>query len=135
MMHRQGSRQGSGGPPSGFGPEDALQPGAPSLAVADSLEFKVSYTLGEYVAFMWQHSARLIRRRRITGLAGWWMTFKTTWHAALNFIMLRRSRQLYEFTIDPQEELIMLVLTNVQPYSYYNDFVRKFRTGVYQALE
>lgn len=40
-----------------------------------------------------------------------------------------------EFTIDPKEELIMLVFTNVQPYSYYTDFVRKFRTAVYQALE
>lgn len=40
-----------------------------------------------------------------------------------------------EFTIDPKEDLIMLVFTNVQPYSYYTDFVRKFRTAVYQALE
>ena len=40
-----------------------------------------------------------------------------------------------EFTIDPNEELILLVFTNVQPYSYYTDFVRKFRTAVYQALE
>ena len=40
-----------------------------------------------------------------------------------------------EFTIDPKEELILLVFTNVQPYSYYTDFVRKFRTAVYQALE
>ena len=40
-----------------------------------------------------------------------------------------------EFTIDPKEELIMLVFTNVQPYSYYTDFVRKFRMAVYQALE
>ena len=40
-----------------------------------------------------------------------------------------------EFTIDPKEDLIMLIFTNVQPYSYYTDFVRKFRTAVYQALE
>jgi CubicO group peptidase (beta-lactamase class C family) len=40
-----------------------------------------------------------------------------------------------EFTIDSKEELIMLVFTNVQPYSHYTDFVRKFRTAVYQALE
>jgi CubicO group peptidase (beta-lactamase class C family) len=40
-----------------------------------------------------------------------------------------------EFTIDPKEELIMLVFTNVQPYSYYSDFIRKFRMAVYQALE
>ncbi|WP_077920783.1 serine hydrolase [Spirosoma sp. 209] len=40
-----------------------------------------------------------------------------------------------EFTIDPKEELILLVFTNVQPYAHYSDFVRKFRTAVYQALD
>ncbi len=40
-----------------------------------------------------------------------------------------------EFTIDPQEELILLIFTNVQPYAYYSDFVKKFRIAVYQALE
>ncbi len=39
-----------------------------------------------------------------------------------------------EFTIDPKEELILLVFTNVQPYAHYSDFVHKFRTAVYQAL-
>lgn len=40
-----------------------------------------------------------------------------------------------EFTIDPKEELILLIFTNVQPYAYYADFVKKFRIAVYQALE
>lgn len=40
-----------------------------------------------------------------------------------------------EFTIDPAENLILLVFTNVQPYAHYGDFVRKFRVAVYQALE
>lgn len=40
-----------------------------------------------------------------------------------------------EFTIDPKEKLILLIFTNVQPYAYYSDFVKKFRIGVYQALE
>ncbi|UHG92028.1 serine hydrolase domain-containing protein [Spirosoma oryzicola] len=40
-----------------------------------------------------------------------------------------------EFTIDPKEELILLIFTNVQPYAYYSDFVKKFRIAVYQALE
>ena len=40
-----------------------------------------------------------------------------------------------EFTIDPREDLILLIFTNVQPYAYYSDFVKKFRIGVYQALE
>lgn len=40
-----------------------------------------------------------------------------------------------EFTVDPKEELILLIFTNVQPYAYYGDFVKKFRIAVYQALE
>ncbi len=40
-----------------------------------------------------------------------------------------------EFTIDPAENLILLVFTNVQPYAHYGDVVRKFRATVYQALE
>ena len=40
-----------------------------------------------------------------------------------------------EFTIDPKEELIMLIFTNVHPYAYYSDFVKKFRIAIYQALE
>ncbi|WP_420146766.1 serine hydrolase domain-containing protein [Spirosoma sp.] len=40
-----------------------------------------------------------------------------------------------EFTIDPKEDLILLIFTNVQPYAYYSDFVKKFRIAVYQALE
>ncbi|MFN4145261.1 MAG: serine hydrolase domain-containing protein [Runella sp.] len=39
-----------------------------------------------------------------------------------------------EYTIDPKEELIMLVFTNVQPYAHYSEFVRKFRILTYQAL-
>ncbi|TAE47910.1 MAG: class A beta-lactamase-related serine hydrolase [Bacteroidetes bacterium] len=39
-----------------------------------------------------------------------------------------------EFTIDPKENLILLVFTNVHPYAHYGDFVRKFRVAVYQAL-
>jgi CubicO group peptidase (beta-lactamase class C family) len=40
-----------------------------------------------------------------------------------------------EYTIDPKEKLILLVFTNVLPYAHYSEFVRKFRMGVYQALE
>jgi len=39
-----------------------------------------------------------------------------------------------EFTIDPKNELIMLVFTNVDPYAHYEEFLRKFRILVYQAL-
>ena len=40
-----------------------------------------------------------------------------------------------EYTIDPKENLIMLVFTNVHPYAHYGEFVRKFRAMVYQAIE
>ncbi len=40
-----------------------------------------------------------------------------------------------EFTIDPKEEMIALVFTNVHPYAHYGDFVRKFRILAYQALK
>ncbi len=40
-----------------------------------------------------------------------------------------------EYTIDPKENLIMLVFTNVHPYAHYSEVVRKFRSTVYQALE
>ena len=39
-----------------------------------------------------------------------------------------------EYTIDPKEETIMLVFTNVNPYVYYSEIVRKFRVLVYQAM-
>jgi CubicO group peptidase (beta-lactamase class C family) len=40
-----------------------------------------------------------------------------------------------EYTIDPAEELVMLVYYNVHPVPQYGDLVRKFRILVYQALE
>lgn len=40
-----------------------------------------------------------------------------------------------EYTIDPNEELIALVFTNVHPFALYGDFVKKFRVLVYQAIE
>jgi CubicO group peptidase (beta-lactamase class C family) len=39
-----------------------------------------------------------------------------------------------EYTIDPKEELILLVFTNIHPFAHYGDFVRKFRIVTYQAL-
>lgn len=40
-----------------------------------------------------------------------------------------------EYTIDPKENLILLIFTNVQPYTYSTEFRRKFKIAVYQALE
>lgn len=42
---------------------------------------------------------------------------------------------LSEYTIDPEEELILLFYTNVHPIPQYSEIVRKFRILVYQALE
>lgn len=40
-----------------------------------------------------------------------------------------------EYTIDPTEHIVMLVFTNISPYTYYGEFVRKFRILAYQALK
>lgn len=40
-----------------------------------------------------------------------------------------------EYTIDPKENLVMMVFTNIAPYAHYSEFVRKFRILAYQALE
>ena len=41
---------------------------------------------------------------------------------------------LSEYTIDPEEELILLFYTNVHPIPQYGEICRKFRNLVYQAL-
>lgn len=64
------------------------------------LHFSVRYRLIEYASFMWQHSRKLIRRRRVGFPAGWYLLVKSTATAVLNFILLGRSRRTYEFTID-----------------------------------
>ncbi len=39
-----------------------------------------------------------------------------------------------EFTIDPKENLVALIFTNIHPYVYYSEFLQKFRNLVYQSL-
>ena len=39
-----------------------------------------------------------------------------------------------EYTIDPKENIIMLVYTNMMPFVNKSEFLRKFRTMVYQAM-
>ena len=73
---------------------------ADALVRSEELHFKVRYALPEYISFMWQHAGYLIRRRRIGRLATWWMLFKSTAAAAMNFVMQGRSRHLYDFQID-----------------------------------
>jgi len=67
---------------------------------ACELHFTVRYALPEYVSFMWQHAAYLIRRRRVGRVAGYWLLTKSTSAAAMHFVAQGRSRHLYEFTID-----------------------------------
>lgn len=86
-------------------PSPALIPMAVPLAAtiagaSESLTFKVRYTLGEYIVFMWQHTGYLIRRRRIGRFNTLSMTLSSTWSAAFHFVMQGRARHEYEFTID-----------------------------------
>jgi hypothetical protein len=81
-------------------PRDLSDLHSQAAAQALPLEFSVRYTLAEYVSFMWQHAHHLIRRRRIAAPASWYMLVKSTWSAAFHFVMLRRSRHTYAFTID-----------------------------------
>ena len=65
-----------------------------------ALVFSVRYSLVEYVSFMWQHARHLIRRRRIAAPTSWIILLKSTWWSAFHFVMQRRARHTYEFTID-----------------------------------
>jgi hypothetical protein len=84
---------------------DTPPPALPALhsqAAAEMLPlaFSVRYTLAEYVCFMWQHGHHLIRRRRIAAPTRWYMLVKSTWSAALHFVLQRRARHSYAFMID-----------------------------------
>jgi len=82
-------------------PESTLAPPAASSALAlDTLHFFVRYSLREYASFMWQHGGFLIRRRRVRWPASLLLRLKSTFSAALNFVLLGRGRRTYEFTID-----------------------------------
>ena len=71
-----------------------------ALAAPDALHFFVRYSLPEYTSFMWQHGGFLIRRRRVRWPASLLLRLKSTFGAALNFVLLGRGRRTYEFTID-----------------------------------
>ena len=96
MMQRESTGPGSMHTP-GDGPPVSLTAHA---GAQEGIEFKVRYSLAEYVVFMWQHSSYLIRRRRFSGLPLIWMAIKSTFSAALNFVMQGRSRHIYEFQVD-----------------------------------
>ena len=75
-------------------------PRAATLAPLDALHFFVRYSLSEYTSFMWQHGGFLIHRRRVRWPASLFLRLKSTFSAALNFVLLGRGRRTYEFTID-----------------------------------
>lgn len=75
-------------------------PRAAGALPLDALHFFVRYTLREYTSFMWQHGGFLIRRRRVRWPASLLLRLKSTFGAALNFVLLGRGRRTYEFTID-----------------------------------
>lgn len=77
-------------------PQAAAPAGTPSC----ELHFTVRYSTAEYASFMWQHTRFLIRRRRVGFPLGWYLCFRSTAAAVLNFILLGRSRRTYEFTFD-----------------------------------
>jgi hypothetical protein len=80
-------------------PDQQVSPAAAGSPLCD-LHFFVRYSLAEYISFMWQHGGFLIRRRRIRWPASLYMRVKSTATAATHFVLLRRGRQTYEFTID-----------------------------------
>ena len=75
-------------------------PRAGAALPLDALHFFVRYSLREYTSFMWQHGGFLIRRRRVRWPASLFLRLKSTFSAALNFVLLGRGRRTYEFTID-----------------------------------
>jgi hypothetical protein len=108
---------------------------ASAPVVPHSLDFKVRYTLSEYTVFMWQHSGYLIRRRHVSGFSAWWMTAKSTWGAAFNFFLQRRSRHLYEFTID-EHGIVRTNGTGVTLVPWRDVIaIRRYRLGYMMVLE
>lgn len=75
-------------------------PGNRAPAPQNELHFSVRYGLPEYLSFMRQHAAWLIRRRRVGRVTGLWLLSKSTSAAAMHFVAQGRGRRLYDFSID-----------------------------------
>ena len=84
----------------GAAPEVSSAQPIPATALPCELHILVRYKLSEYISFMWQHGGFLIQRRRIRWPASLYMRIKSTANAAMHFVLLRRGRRTYEFTID-----------------------------------
>ena len=108
---------------------------APALALRESVQFKVRYALPEYVSFMWQHGAFLIRRRQVGAFTGSWLQIKSTALAALHFVALGRARRVYEFTID-EHGIVRVCGTGVTLVRWDQvDSIRRYSCGYMMMLE
>jgi hypothetical protein len=120
---------------------DALALGTPFAAVAPLdavpfvLHFLVRYTLGEYIGFMWQHAGWLIRRRRVGRFNSRYLRIKSTFMAALHFILLRRGSRTYEMTIDAHG--IVRVSDSGVTLIGWDDvrLIRRYRNGFLMVLQ
>lgn len=82
-----------------------VRPEAPAVVILpvpgqNELHFTVQYGLPEYLGFMRQHAAWLIRRRRVGRLVGFWLLSRSTMAAAMHFVTQGRGQRLYDFSID-----------------------------------
>ena len=104
-------------------------------AVPFSLHFLVRYSLAEYTGFMWQHAGYLIRRRRIGRINSQYLRVKSTFTAALHFILLRRGSRTYEMTID--EHGIVRVSDRGVTLIGWDDvrLIRRYRNGFLMLLK
>jgi hypothetical protein len=107
----------------------------PLAAMPFALHFLVRYTLGEYIAFMWQHAGWLIRRRRVGRINSHYLRIKSTFTAALHFILLRRGSRTYEMTID--EHGIVRVSDSGVTLIGWDDvrLIRRYRNGFLMVLK
>jgi len=104
-------------------------------AVPFALHFLVRYTLAEYTGFMWQHAGYLIRRRRVGRFNSHYLRIKSTFTAALHFILLRRGSRTYEMTID--EHGIVRVSDSGVTLIGWDDvrLIRRYRNGFLMILK
>jgi hypothetical protein len=79
---------------------DGTAPGGKLAPPQNELHFSVQYGLPEYLSFMRQHAAYLIRRRRVGRVTGFWLLSKSTSAAAMHFVAQGRGQRLYDFSID-----------------------------------
>lgn len=123
--------------------EAALQTGVPAVAIAApaqpeqrpfALHFLVRYTLAEYTGFMWQHAGYLIRRRRVGPVNSVYLRLKSTFTAALHFVLLGRGRRTYEMTIDPHG-IVRVSDQGVTLIGWHDvRLIRRYRNGFLMML-